>query len=125
MLHHSVSKRIYAYIFGIIFLTLTAHTSAEPNNVKHKRTNDSVAAGPAVCDEFVGPDFNHDCYVDMNDYRLFQLCVTGPDAGQPSVGCEDKDLDGDDDVDESDFTFVPQCTSGPEYLADATCENPD
>ncbi len=125
MLNHFTSMRFHAQIFGIIVLTVTTQTRAGSNDVKSIFTDEATVAGPALCTEFVGPDFNHDCYVDMDDYRLFQLCVTGPDLGPPSAGCAGMDLDEDGDVDELDFSSVPQCVSGPEYLAEATCEELD
>lgn len=125
MLQQSISKLFSAFIFGIMIFAVATPANAESNHTKNNKAAGLVTvASPALCTEFVGPDFNHDCYVDMDDYRLFQLCMTGPDAGPPSAGCETMDLDEDGDVDELDFTTLPPCTNGPEYLADATCEEP-
>jgi hypothetical protein len=49
-------------------------------------------------------DFNADADVDLDDFRIVDACLNGPDVATPPVGCSpanfaDADLDGDNDVD--------------------------
>lgn len=58
-------------------------------------------------------DFDEDCDVDAADVALFIACLTGPDAGELSPDCADRDLDSDGDVDQSDFGIFQECLTGP------------
>jgi hypothetical protein len=58
--------------------------------------------------------------VDGDDVDLFKACASGPMV-PASPGCEDKDLDGDNDGDQSDFGIVQRCLSGADVPADADC----
>jgi len=70
----------------------------------------------------VAPDFDKDGDVDLEDFGMFQVCITGPDDGPPDPGCEQADFDNDNDVDLSDFGLFQRCMSGPNILADAGCD---
>ncbi|MHC4695393.1 MAG: M28 family metallopeptidase [Planctomycetota bacterium] len=48
-------------------------------------------------------DFDGDEDVDLDDFTVFQGCVTGPDAGPVDVACIPGDLDFDDDIDCRDW----------------------
>ena len=74
---------------------------------------DVVAVG-----EGIPGDFDGDVDVDLDDFGLFQACLTGPNLGPPSPECEDTDLDTDGDVDQSDFGFFQRCLSEPGVLAE-------
>lgn len=125
MLKRTVSIRVHANVFGIIFLAVAAHARAELGAATDKPTEEATAAGVVSCNEFVGLDFNQDCDVDLDDYRHFQVCVTGSDMGPPAAGCEAMDRDGDGDVDQTDGALFAQCRSGPGVVADSACEDPD
>ena len=60
----------------------------------------SLAPCPGNC--------NGDPVIDINDFGTFIGCVTGPNAGPLPVGCVCADMDGDDDVDLSDFALYQQ-----------------
>ncbi|HUU84449.1 MAG TPA: putative Ig domain-containing protein [Phycisphaerae bacterium] len=71
-------------------------------------------------------DLDGDFDVDLDDYDLFDVCLTGPAGGVPD-GCLCADMDGDADVDLADFADVAVGFSG-EILhvgaccySDATC----
>ena len=48
-------------------------------------------------------DCTDDWLVDLADYEVFALCMTGPDGGPVEPGCQCADLDIDGDVDLIDF----------------------
>lgn len=81
---------------------------------------DQVAVPP--CSSFVPADFNEDCAVDGLDVDLFKSCATGP-ATPVSAGCANRDLDGDGDLDQSDFGRLQRCYSRPPQVADPACAN--
>ncbi len=66
-------------------------------------------------------DFDEDRDVDADDVAVFLACATGSALGPPSLGCDVADLDGDDDVDQSDFGHLQRCLSGVDTNADPTC----
>jgi hypothetical protein len=49
--------------------------------------------------------------VDLNDFSMFQGCITGPD-GAVEPGCEDADFDEDGDVDFLDFGVLQKFFTG-------------
>jgi hypothetical protein len=66
-------------------------------------------------------DFDGDGDVDQSNFGHFQACVTGPDAGPLSGGCEDADFDQDNDVDLADFSVFQRCAAGDGVPADPGC----
>jgi hypothetical protein len=56
----------------------------------------------------IGPpaDGDNDGDVDADDVAKFNACLTGPNAEHMIPGCVEFDLDGDEDVDFSDFAMV-------------------
>jgi hypothetical protein len=50
--------------------------------------------------------------VDASDLQHLQGCTTGPNVPQNAPNCVDADLDGDGDVDQSDFGILQRCFSG-------------
>ena len=66
-----------------------------------------TGVGPAE----VPADLDDDGDVDLDDFGLFQPCVSGPGIS-PAPGCEDRDCDADRDVDQSDFGLFQRCFSG-------------
>jgi hypothetical protein len=51
---------------------------------------------------------------------VFVACASGPAV--PSIsGCESKDLDSDNDVDQSDFAIVQRCHSGADKPGEPGC----
>jgi hypothetical protein len=76
-----------------------------------------VLEGPRVA-----PDADRDGDVDLEDFGLFQVCLSGPGT-TAGVGCEGFDFDDDSDVDMSDFGLVQRCFSGPAQSADPHCDD--
>jgi hypothetical protein len=57
-------------------------------------------------------DFDNDGDVDLDDFGLFQVCISG--ATIPTIsGCEPMDYDGDGDVDQSDYGAFQVNITGP------------
>lgn len=63
---------------------------------------------------FIAPDFSGDGRLNGEDIALFQDCATGPNLGPPSEGCAEADLDGDGDVDQTDFAYLQRQLIGDE-----------
>jgi hypothetical protein len=60
--------------------------------------------------------------MDGDDLDLFEACASGP--GIPlATGCESKDFDSDNDVDQSDFASIRRCLGGQDVPADPNCAN--
>ncbi len=58
-------------------------------------------------------DFDDDGDVDLDDFALWEVCQTEPDAGSYGLGCEVFDFDADLDVDFEDFgRFLLAFTGG-------------
>ncbi len=57
-------------------------------------------------------DADGDGDVDLEDYALLALCLTGPDAGTIGDGCAVFDLEPDDDVDARDVAALQNVFSG-------------
>jgi hypothetical protein len=66
-------------------------------------------------------DLNHDGNIDGTDVTQFAACLTGAHQGPPTTGCEEADLEGDNDVDQSDFALLQTCISGTGVAADPNC----
>ncbi len=64
-------------------------------------------------------DFNSDGKVNDLDFEHMYPCMTGP-GDAPGAGCGNADLDGDSDVDQSDFGLFQRCISG-DLLASPAC----
>lgn len=76
---------------------------------------------PDVC-EFVYGDFDLDGDVDLDDFGLFQACLSGsrvPPADNPV--CRGADLDRDVDVDANDLWYLRQCLTGQGIPANPHC----
>jgi hypothetical protein len=58
-------------------------------------------------------DGDNDGDVDLEDFAVFQICLTG--SGEPQIDpmCGFADLEGDGDVDQSDGSMFVTCLSGP------------
>ncbi|HSW46778.1 MAG TPA: family 10 glycosylhydrolase [Phycisphaerae bacterium] len=65
-------------------------------------------------------DFNGDSDVDIEDFGVFQKCLTGPGGGLLD-GCADANLDGDNDVDSADTQKFLNCLTAPEIPGSITC----
>lgn len=71
----------------------------------------------------VPPDFNDDGLVDGADLILWSSCVTGPEIllVDPTSLCEDADVDADGDVDQTDYSYLQRCYTGPAGPIDPLC----
>ncbi len=88
-------------------------------------TNSNTAA---LALKLTGPfDLDHDCDIDLADFTLLTVCITGPAySGPPPAGCTQAqfdrvDVDHDGDVDQIDFGVFQRCYSGPDAPLDAAC----
>jgi hypothetical protein len=66
-------------------------------------------------------DLDRDADVDMDDFALVQLCLTGPGHFQLTGTCLRADANQDGNVDRNDVWAFKSCTSGPGVLADPSC----
>jgi hypothetical protein len=85
-------------------------------------TIDPAATITATLDQpgYARTDFNTDGHVDLDDFEIFQPCVSGSTV--PLAGsCGIADLDADGDVDADDFGVFQRCYSGPVRSADPCC----
>ena len=70
----------------------------------------------------VGPDLDRDGDVDLADFGLFQICLSGENVDQTAESCNNAKLDPDSDVDMNDMTIFLQCLAGPNILPTAGCD---
>jgi len=82
-------------------------------------TDQYIAVSMAV--RTVGPDLDSDGDVDQQDFGLFQACYTqtGNTVNPP---CDAADFNNDSLVNQNDLTIFVDCLSGPDVLADKTCD---
>ncbi len=66
-------------------------------------------------------DMDNDGDVDMDDYGLFQNCLTGPNVPQDDPACAAARLDEGSDVDLTDLDIFRGCMSGANLAADPDC----
>jgi len=88
----------------------------------------STIAGVTVDAEGCTPrgigDMDRDGDVDLEDFGVFQVCLTGPAIPQTDPACQEANLDtdgGDNDVDQSDLVIFLRCLSGANHGADPNC----
>jgi len=67
------------------------------------------------------PDFDQNGIVDILDVQHYLDCANGPEV-TPPTGCTDADLDGDNDVDLTDFSLMQRCLGEQSSDRDAVCE---
>lgn len=79
------------------------------NAVAHHLANDRAPA-----------DFNFDRLVNQADAEVLTACFTGPEVPTNDPCCRDADLDGDGDIDQSDFGLLQRCFNG-DRTADPDC----
>jgi hypothetical protein len=76
---------------------------------------------PITCAET--GDYDGNCYVTAEDFALFGQCFSGPSIPL-TAGCEDRDLDLDNDVDMIDYgLFQLNYTITPECILDGDCDD--
>ena len=70
-------------------------------------------------------DFNGDRMVDLTDLNLFVACaaISGPTVPIADPNCAKCDLDGDKDIDQSDFGVFQKCYRGTSVPGDPDCAN--
>ncbi len=105
-------------ILGVWDRPLDMHSSDQFDDLGFRVATTVIT--PPPCDDFVAPDFDHDCDVDLDDFGAFQACASGS-AVPVTPGCEDKDFDGDGDGDQADFGILQVCLSGAGIPADPGC----
>lgn len=82
----------------------------------------SVLSNPATLTVISPPpDLDEDGDVDMVDFGLFQVCLTGLSVPVTDPDCYDARLDGDGDVDQNDVSIFLACMSGPNVAPDPAC----
>jgi hypothetical protein len=67
-------------------------------------------------------DMDGDLDVDLEDWGLFQLCLTAAGTPQTDPSCEAAHLDEDPDVDSLDVDRFLSCLGGPELPVPVGCE---
>jgi len=66
-------------------------------------------------------DFNGDGDVDLDDFGLFQACLSGPGSITNDPACDPAKIDADEDVDYVDLYLFINCMSGAGITADPDC----
>ena len=66
-------------------------------------------------------DFDDDGDVDLEDFGLFQTCLTGSGFAQEEERCRPTRLDLDEDVDADDFGIFQACLTGANIEGDPHC----
>lgn len=96
---------------------------AAPASPASLPSGDGLPGGPAIyaCTFDPGVDFNLDGRVDGREIDHLRVCLTGPGNGPLSTDCADADLDGDHDVDQSDFGILQSCLTAPNVPLDPNC----
>jgi hypothetical protein len=112
----------YEYIEGNLDLTDSISIFAYPNRPNSvQRLKDFIA----LLRDRPPTDFDFDFDVDLDDFGLFQACISGPAIPHDgTTSCRRADLDGDSDVDLSDFGAFQRCLSGDNVPADPACAEP-
>jgi formylglycine-generating enzyme required for sulfatase activity len=93
------------------------HSSDQFSDIGLRLANLSLAPS---CSVFVAPDSDHDCDVDADDLDALMACASRA-ATPVAPGCEDKDFDGDNDSDLTDFAIFQRCYSGQDNPAVSSC----
>jgi len=70
-----------------------------------------------------GPDLDGDNDVDINDFAVFQACLSGPAVEPVDPNCLKADFDSDSDVDQLDFGILQRCLSGQGVSPDPACDD--
>lgn len=71
---------------------------------------------------FAPVDVNRDGDVDLDDFGVFQTCLSGPAVPHVETpACDASDLDGDGDVDQADFGVFQRCYGGAGRPANPAC----
>ncbi|MCH7527442.1 MAG: hypothetical protein IID39_08400, partial [Planctomycetes bacterium] len=97
---------------------LCGRSAAISGNLTIIGAPDQGPYGAAYVFAIACPDFDSDGDIDLDDFRVFTQCVTGPDRSDPPFTCPDgafttADLDYDLDVDSADFAVFQQTFTGP------------
>ena len=66
-------------------------------------------------------DMNRDSDVDLEDWGLFQVCLTASGEPQNAPACARAKLDEDSDVDSDDVEMFAACLSAPGIPATVGC----
>jgi len=90
---------------GTVDVTLSnlsaAHTTAAPDGSLFEVADVAIPTVQLTVTSLGDADMDGD--VDLIDFAMFPACMTGPDNGPVSIGCEVFDFNADDDVDHDDF----------------------
>ena len=110
-----VTYSVEALPFGPHPATITVTSTDAANSPQIIAINVTV--------ETVGPDFDGDADVDMEDFGHLQVCFSGSGIVQNDPACFNALLDSDADVDQADFAVFQACLSGANIAADRTCDD--
>jgi len=106
-------------------------TSVEPGDVAGYSCLASAECGSALSNTAtlaltgVPGDFDGDDDVDLEDFGLFQQCLSGANVSQEAPACARAHLHGNDsDVDSADLAKFVGCMTAPEVPGDPDCLNP-
>ena len=80
-----------------------------------------TSCATAVCCPAFLPDHDMDNDVDLEDFSLFQTCVTEEYAPYLDPGCKCADLNNDNDVDTYDLNTFIGCLTGANISVDPGC----
>jgi hypothetical protein len=66
-------------------------------------------------------DFDDDRDVDMDDFAFLQACLNGSGQAPTGAGCDEANLDHDQDVDKVDLGLFVNCFSGASIIGEPDC----
>lgn len=83
--------------------------------------NSPITVSVELTVQTVGPDFDGDGDVDLDDFAHLQACFTG-NGGTIAPGCGDADLTGNGAIDQGDVSVFVKCFSGAGIPAAQGCD---
>jgi len=105
---------------GSVVNSLTSFTR-DPGDLYSFRQQvaDKILQGTALVEGVIPGDLDDDGDVDMTDFGMFQVCLSGPYSVLPN--CGESDFNSSGKVDSDDLNIFLQCLSGESIPADPDC----